>query len=214
MVPIMASATPKTPGTARPPREQSEARRRQQRIRLAVVLGALVLVAGIVAVVQVATDKGPAPTAANAEQLEARQASDAEAAAKPKLRAGGKLTGTARDVVERFVVSTLGRKDLAAAWEMAGPDLRNAVTKKQWLEGELPIPPFPVDRLLTTGYDVLESSSTRVLLQVLLVPEEETGYVPIRYDMTIERAAATEKDPWKVTYFLPYAPPGIGAEVD
>ena len=72
------------------------------------------------------------------------------------------------------------------------------------------MPPFPVRDLETTGFQVLESSANKVLLQVLLVPGPGTEYVPTRYDMTLERATATA--PWKVSYCTPYAPPGRYAE--
>lgn len=202
MVPTMLSAAPNESGG----RLRSEARRRQRRARLALGIGALVLVGGIVAVVQVATDEGPAPTKATAAQA---AASAAASKPQPAIAKGGKLEGEAKRVVQRFVVATLGRTDLAAAWELATPAITGAVTRKQWLNGELPIPPFPVDRLITTGYDVVASSPKKVLLQILLVPKAETGLGAIRYDMTIERASTGASSPWRVSYFVPYAPPGI-----
>lgn len=169
------------------------------------LLGALVLVGGVVALVQVVTDRGPAPTRATPAQTKA----SASANARPTVKKGGTLAPDAKRVVQRFVITTLGRTDLEEAWGLATPAITSAVTKEQWLNGELPIPPFPVDRLISTGYDVIASSPRKVLVQILLVPKAETGLGAIRYDMTIERKTATPGSPWKVSYFLPYAPPGI-----
>jgi hypothetical protein len=183
---------------------QSDRRRVQRRNRAAIAVGAIVLAAGIIAVVQVTTDEGPAPTAAPPAVANAKPQP-----VEPKLMKGGTLEGEARRVAQRFVVTTLGRTGLAEAWTLATDDIRRAVTRKQWLAGELPIPPFPVDRLVTSGYDVIESSSTKMLIQVLLVPEAETGYEALRFDMTLIRETPSPASPWRVSYFLPYAPPGI-----
>ena len=76
--------------------------------------------------------------------------------------------------------------------------------------GELPFPPFPVRGLATTGFQVVGTSPTEVLLEVLLVPELNSGYVPTRYEITLDREQT--KLPWRVSYFLPYAPPGMYTE--
>ncbi len=128
------------------------------------------------------------------------------------LKAGGTLEPEARKVAVRFIETAVGRTDLDDAWALATPEFRRGVTLAQWRRGELPVPPFPVQDLETTGFDVVESSKNKVLIQVLLVPELGTDYVPTRYDMTLERASAGA--PWKVSYANPYAPPGIYAEPD
>ena len=91
-----------------------------------------------------------------------------------QLKKGGKLEPEARKVAVRFLQTAVGRTELDAAWALATPELRSGVTLKEWRTGSLPIPPFPVQDLETTGFDVLESSKNKVLLQVLLVPKPGT----------------------------------------
>ena len=162
----------------------------------------LLLVAGIVAYFQSRADKVVQPTVSPSTQ----QQSKTEPAVKP----GGTLDPAARRVATRFIKSTLARENLGQAWNLATPGLRGAVTKKQWLSGELPIPPFPVLNLETTGFDVVGTAPGKILLQILLVPQLNSGYVPTRYDLTLVRKG--NKGPWKVSYFLPYAPPGMYTE--
>ena len=71
-------------------------------------------------------------------------------------------------------------------------------------------PTVPGQGLETTGFQVVGTSPSKVLIEVLLVPELDSGYVPTRYELTLVRKGA--KDPWKVSYFLPYAPPGMYTE--
>jgi hypothetical protein len=184
----------------------SAERRRQVRDRIALGVAAVLLLVGLVAFLQSRTDTGPAPTRSAQPQL------PASAAPAEQLKKGGKLEPGARKVAVRFLQTAVGRTSLDEAWALATPELRSGVTLKQWRTGSLPIPPFPIRDLESTGFDVLESSKNKVLIQVLLVPKLGTEYVPTRYDMTIERTSA--KAPWKVSYCNPYAPPGMYAEPD
>ncbi len=185
---------------AEPSPQQSAARRHQVRDRVALGVALLLLAAGVVAFWQSRTNEGPAPTQAAPAQ------SQAPAAPKDDLKKGGKLEPGARAVAIRFLETAVGRTELDAAWNLATPELRGGVTRAQWMRGELPVIPFPVKDLETSGFQVVESSPNKVLLQVLLVPEPGTDYTPTRYDMTIERT--TKAAPWKVSYTMPYAPPG------
>ena len=180
--------------------ERSRERRKQMRDRIALGLALLALVIGGVVYLQSRTDEGAAPT--RASEVPPPAATPTE----PQLQRGGKLEPAAHKVAIRFLETAVGRTELGVAWDLATPELRQGVSRKDWLAGNLPVPPFPVRDLQTTGFDVLESSPTKVLVQVLLVPKEGLGYVPTRYDLTLERASKAA--PWKVSYAVPYAPPG------
>lgn len=165
------------------------------------VLSALLVAAGVVVYFQSRADTGPPPTVVPAKEAQGQLG----ATAKP----GGKLDPAARDVASTFIIATLGRENLAQAWDLATPEFRGGVTKEQWLSGELPIAPFPVRSLETTGFNVVASAPGKILLQVLLVPEVGSDYIPTRYDVTLVQRG---KGPWRVSYFLPYAPPGMYTE--
>jgi hypothetical protein len=179
---------------------------RRRRGTWALLAGGLaILVVGIVVFAQSTSDKGAAPTPAPVQA--AADPDPAPASREEPLRKGGTLDAAARTVVERFAAATLNRTDLAAAWDLATGDVRGGVTREQWMRGELPIAPYPLDTLQTTGFQVVESNTKKVLLTILLVPRPDSEYTPIRYDMTLERTSRGA--PWKVSYFLPYAPPGM-----
>jgi hypothetical protein len=125
------------------------------------------------------------------------------------VKPGRQLDPAVERVAQRFMLATLGREHLDEAWALATGALRAGVSREQWLRGELPIAPFPVKALQTDGFTVVGETRDKVLLQVLLVPEESTGYVPTRYDMTLVKVGAGARAAWKISYFLPYAPPGL-----
>ena len=160
----------------------------------------LLLLVGVVVYFQARTDLGPPPV----------HTSKPPVTSGPALKPGGTLEPAAKRVMVDFVRSGLTRTHLARAWELATPDFRSTVTKKQWLRGELPFAPFPVKGLESARYDIVGNSPRKVLIELFLVPELKSGYVPTRYEVTLERKGA--KDSWRVSYFLPYAPPGMYTE--
>jgi hypothetical protein len=161
-------------------------------------VAALLLVAGVVAYLQTRADHELAPTITPVQATQSKP--------EPTVKPGGKLDPAAKNIAKLFIKSTLARENLAQAWDLATPDLRSAVTKKQWLNGELPIPPFPILNLETTGFDLVGTAPNKILLEILLVPKLNSGYVPTRYFLSLVRKGKTS--PWRVSYFLPYAPPG------
>lgn len=181
--------------------KRSDARKRELASYAVLAAVGLLLVAGVIAFLQFRADPAPAPAALpNVEQV----APDVAA------KAGGPLDPDAKVVATEFIGSTLSRTNLARAWDTATPELRSGVTRAEWLKGELPIAPFPVRDLETSGFKVVGSAPGKILLQVLLVPKNNSDYVPTRFDLTLVRSGAN--GPWRVSYLLPYAPPGIFIE--
>ncbi len=178
----------------------SAERRKQLRLRILLGACALIFAGGVIVFLQArGSSSGPAPTRATPQEL--RNAGSNEVTAKP----GGKMTPEQQKIATRFILTALGRVHLNEAWDLATPELRGAVTKKQWLSGSMPIPPFPVDKLEASGYQVVATGPGKVLLQVLLVPKPGTQYQATRYDMTLVRRGGK----WLVSYLVPYAPQGM-----
>jgi hypothetical protein len=45
-------------------------------------------------------------------------------------------------VLAKFISGAVSKHDLAGTWDLAGPDLRQGMTRDEWLKGQLPIVPF------------------------------------------------------------------------
>src|SRR5262249_56931876 len=108
-------------------------------------LAGLVLVAGIiVAIVHFVPGKSAPPAAVS-------KTPPAKAPAQPKtVKLSKSATGTAR----KFVQTAVGREDLAAAWKIAGPDIRGGLTHKQWMTGNIPVVPYPIKTLATARFKI------------------------------------------------------------
>ena len=128
------------------------------------------------------------------------------------MKSGGKLEpGRETGRAIEFIRTALAREDLAQAWNARGTGAPQRRDEEAMAERR--IARSRRSRSGTSrrpGFNVVGTSPNEVLLEVLLVPKLNSGYVPTRYEVTLVRKGA--KAPWKVSYFLPYAPPGIYTE--
>lgn len=63
----------------------------------------------------------------------------------PKPPKTVKLDPAVRPVISRFVATAVARKNLAAAYAISGPAIRQGQTLKQFLSGNIAVVPFDVD---------------------------------------------------------------------
>ena len=54
---------------------------------------------------------------------------------------------------DEFVRTAVRRNDLAASWHLIHPNLKQGMTKEQWLTGDIPVVPFPAKGILAWELD-------------------------------------------------------------
>lgn len=87
----------------------------------------------------------------------------------PKTPKTVKLDPTVRTVVKQFIATAVARKNLRAAYSMAGPQVRQGMSLEEWLKGEIAVVPFPVDAKTKADITVENSYANSAKLQILLV---------------------------------------------
>ncbi|MGD0713594.1 MAG: hypothetical protein ABSB24_05350 [Gaiellaceae bacterium] len=79
------------------------------------------------------------------------------------------LDAKARAVAREFVATAVARKDLARAWTLTAPELKNGLTLAQWLTGQIPVQPYPVAKA-AARYTVEESHPDDAVMRVSFLP--------------------------------------------
>jgi hypothetical protein len=117
------------------------------------------------------------------------------------------LERAARLVAGRFVLTAVQRKNLGEAWKLSGAQLRQGLSYKQWLTGNIPVVPF-LSEIKLAPMKVDLSSKNYALLEVILVPKKASARPEI---FTIEVAAIGKgtKRHWVVTSWAPRSRPTI-----
>jgi hypothetical protein len=167
---------------------------RRKRIQRALTAGsALVFVAGVVAALVVFVGNTSSKTTDT-------PLSTVPAVTTPQKQ-NVKLDPAARVVAGKFILTAVTRKDLAAAYELTDPQLRQGLTKQQWLTGNIPIQYYPADAIDTATFKIDESYPNEAVLEVALIPKQGETVKPQIFFIGLKKTG----DRWQVYYWAPRA---------
>ena len=102
-------------------------------------------------------------------------------------------------VLAKFIDGAVSRHDLAGTWDLAGPGLRQGLTRQDWLEGQLPLVPFAASKRGQGSWSVVNYSyENKVGLELLMFPEQGSGQLA-----TVETDVVRGRDGrWRVNYWM------------
>jgi hypothetical protein len=164
---------------------------------------AVVLTAGIVAVIVVAVGGRDSSSAKPLPAPEAAETVVAPPPAAPKVP----LDPQAQQVAGRFILTAVARENLRAAWKLAGADIRQGLTLKQWLTGSIPVPYYPADAIDRAPLRVAESKKNEALLEVAILPKKGADVKGQLFFIGLKAIGTGKQRHWVVTYFAPSTTP-------
>jgi len=119
------------------------------------------------------------------------------------------LDAEARRVAGRFILTAVAREDLGASYELVHPELRQGLTKKEWLTGNIPVVFYPAKEIGQARFKVDESYPDEAILEVALLPKDETKVKPQVFFIGLKKAGKGGAARWQVNYWVPRSAPQI-----
>ena len=154
------------------------------------------LLAGIVAViVAFAPNRNPAPEVFSKTPVK-----------EPVKEKSVPLGLPAKHVAQQFVLNAVGRKNLPAAWKIAGPNVRGGLTYTEWLTGDIPVVPYPISSLQYAPFKLDYSYRNEALIEVAMLPKQGATIKPQIFFLQLKRipgAGGTKH--WVVDNWVPRA---------
>jgi hypothetical protein len=126
-------------------------------------------------------------------------------AQEPERQVEAPLPQEARRVAVRFIQTAVARENLEEAWTLVGPNLRGGLTRKEWLTGNNPVVPFPIDKLEVAPYKVDEAYETSALIEVALLPRKGSGVRAQVFFLGLKRVGSGPRTRWVVDNWVPRA---------
>jgi hypothetical protein len=123
----------------------------------------------------------------------------------PKQEVKAPLPQEARRVAVRFIQTAVARKNLDEAWELVGPNLRGGLTRREWLTGNNPVVPYPIEHLDVAPYKVDESYETSALIEVALLPKKGSGVRAQVFFLGLKKVGSGHRARWVVDNWVPRA---------
>lgn len=169
----------------------------------------LLLVVGAVRYVQSRPDPSPATNTTTYGR-------DYELPVTTKKYTAADLPKDVRKVAGEFILAAAGREDLAKAWTLTHPELRQQCqcTYKHWLTGDIPVQYYPPNDIDTASFDVDEITPNEIFLRVLLLPKEGSTVKPQVFDIGLKTSGKGAKKAWLVNYWAPRTSIPVPAAVD
>lgn len=162
-------------------------------------IAGLVLAAGVAAFVQARTDTGSPQ-----ETFENKAVDD-----RSKQPKSVPVPQAARRAAVTFIQTAVARKDLAKAWTVTGPGIKQGQTYKSWLQGEISVVPYPGDSVDKAPIKVDWSYPDSIGLSVALLPKKGSTEKPQVFNMELKKSGKR----WVVDSWVPYAPPAVPADL-
>jgi hypothetical protein len=119
------------------------------------------------------------------------------------------LDGEARRVAGRFILTAVARENLGASYELAHPELRQGMTKREWLTGNIPVVYYPAKEIDQARFKVDESYPDEAILEVALLPKDGSKVKPQVFFIGLKKAGQGAAGRWQVNYWVPRAAPQI-----
>jgi hypothetical protein len=117
------------------------------------------------------------------------------------------LEPAARVVAGRFILTAVQRKNLAEAWTIVGPGIRQGMTYKEWLSGTIPVVPF-LDEIKLAPIKVDLSEKDHALLEVILIPVSKKVRAEI-FTIDVNKVGKGKDAHWVVNSWAPRSHPTI-----
>jgi hypothetical protein len=104
----------------------------------------------------------------------------------------------ARQVAGKFILTAVLRQHLDQAWPLAGPEVRQGMTHKEWMTGNIAVPPF-FGGIKTAPMKVDYATKNSALLEVLLEPAKKgPNFKPGTFYIKVDRVGAGKAAHWVV----------------
>lgn len=103
-------------------------------------------------------------------------------------------------IASRFVDTAVKREHSERAYELVGSSLRNGTTRKHWVEGDIPVVPYPVD---DARWKFDYSYADEIGLQVLVFPTAASDLRPMVFNMSLKAVRSGKARHWLVDSWVP-----------
>jgi hypothetical protein len=168
----------------------------------AIWISAAVFVAGAAALIGVLTSRSAPATSAPVADTPPQVMTSGQLDQKK-----AKIDAAAATVARKFVLTAVVRKDLRAAYWISGPGIRQGMTLKQWLNGNIAVVPFPANPTGGVPMKIDESTPTHALIEVVLLPAAKSKVKPQAFYMDLKKIGSPKH--WVVDGWVPRSSPLI-----
>lgn len=116
-----------------------------------------------------------------------------------------KLDPAAKKVAQEFILTAVARKNLQRAYRLAGPQIRQGQTLKQWMTGDIAVIPYPVSDLQFAPMKIDYSYPKQAMIEVAMLPKKGSKVKGALFAMELDKIGKR----WYVNSWVPASKPPV-----
>jgi len=163
-------------------------------------LGAVVLAAGIIALI--VTQVGGGNSNSNSNSAENVNPTGPTIREYQKAQKNIRFPAAAWSVAQRFVYSAVSRKNLDQSYALADANMRGGLTRADWKSGNIPVTYFPTSKIIRYDWKNTNFAHPReAAVNLILIPPKSSSQRPGPYIIFVKKVGSGAKAHWLVDYF-------------
>jgi hypothetical protein len=164
------------------------------------VLAAVVLAAGIIAVI--ATRAGDGGGSSSSAPAENANPTGPTISGLEEAEKSIRFPASAWKVAQKFIYTAVSRRNLAQSYALADENMRGGFTLKQWKTGNIPVTYYPTSEIIRYNWKNTNFAHPReAAVNLLLVPPKGSSMRPGPYIIFMKKVGDGAKARWLVDYF-------------
>ena len=123
-----------------------------------------------------------------------------------------KLDPAVKTLARDFIETAVARKNLAHAYTLVGPEIKQGLTLKQWMSGKIAVVPYPADDIQVAPFRIDYAYPREALIEVMLLPKAKAKIRPTDFYMGAKKVGTGAKAHWVVTSWVPHVAPMVPSD--
>ena len=108
-----------------------------------------------------------------------------------------------KTIAQKFIKTAVARRDLADAYAIVGPSIKQGMSLAEWKTGNIAVIPFPVDKLDYAPFKVDYAHPNDVLMEVALLTKDGSGIKGQTFFIGIKKFGKGDNARWLVDNWVP-----------
>jgi hypothetical protein len=114
-----------------------------------------------------------------------------------------------KTIAQKFILTAVARKNLADAYELVGPQIKQGMSLAEWKTGKIAVIPFPVDKLAYAPFKVDYAHPNDILMEVALLAKDGSGVKSQLFFINLKKFGKGANARWLVDNWVPRSSPRI-----
>ena len=116
------------------------------------------------------------------------------------------LSKDAEAIARRFLQTAVARTNLDEAWKISDENVRGGLTHEEWMTGNIPVVPYPIESLAVARFKIDYSYADEALLEIALLPKDGAQIKPQTFFLGLKRVPGPDGTRhWVVDDWVPRA---------